>query len=398
MIGTIVSDNAVVLPADPYALASSSTPAVHVSPELCPIACSNARPSQDLLKVAEGLRSHTSVVVGRSTGVSGSTAAGLLDASARFRGYGESRAAARAVLGEQGAEASAAIGFGLAPNQEVTSAELRAAIAQVDVTPLCNEGLLPYAAIDFDNTLAAGDTFVAFCSHFAAGGHVLPKTQPILVKLLAEGAADRVDVNALGTMSGNHLLAMAVDLHLRGDLPAKQMLKVGLMALCGHTQKTLDQYACEMFTQGSAAAPPYRDRFFAPDPATGNCAAGLVDALQRAGITPRVFTVGIRFLAQAGALLLGINGKDVYGGELARDANGRVTGELAFDAAAVGKAAMLRERVGTPPLFALGDSAGSDAPMMGEALVQGILCNPSASFVEKVQTEGLPYLTMRWRV
>ncbi|HEY4222201.1 MAG TPA: HAD family hydrolase [Myxococcota bacterium] len=280
------------------------------------------------------------------------------------RSYGEIQAVARALVGAPGAAASKAVGLALLPSRQAGSSDVIRALAQADLSSLRQAGVRTVATLDFDNTLVPGDTFVAFCDHLAK--HL-------------------VDV---GRVDDGTALARSVAEHVSGALPAKDMLRIGIASFTGFTVDELSTLARAMFTS-------YIGNAF--DHGADNSARSLVRELTDAGIEPFVVSAGMRFLGQVGAELLGIPRDNAFGGELAVDDTGRCTGALALDVASIGKAAVIKDQIGTPPVFAFGDSPGSDAPMLAEAIVQGFMINPSEKFLLKAKDESLPYVAMVWR-
>ena len=49
---------------------------------------------------------------------------------------------------------------------------------------------------------------------------------------------------------------------------------------------------------------------------------------------------------------------------------------------------MIRRYIGTPPLFAFGDTPRTDAPMLRMALLRGFMVNPTEAFEKVNRAEG----------
>lgn len=319
------------------------------------------------------------------------------------QGFSDAKKRTLGLLGASKEARHEAVNLHLPEGKSITSADLIAAIAKLDVSALVQNGLPAVAVFDFDQTLMAGDVAAQFGLLAAAEQQFRPEANEGVVTLLASlnlAGLDRAKLDAQD-VNANVLLAYEL-LHQRlaGGDPAQTVstaeffyvLAAAMRGMSPGEAKTLGE---KLFEVGPPGHGPYRNHLFDPSSGSHDSAGDLVAMLQQRGVSCHVVSAGLRFLASIGARYVGIPDKNVYGAVL-ETSDGIYTGRVA-DVVAVGKPNLVRQAIGTAPLFAFGDTAFTDGPMLKLALVKGFMVDPQPAFLDMVERQSLDFMTLTFR-
>lgn len=317
----------------------------------------------------------------------------------------QDRRRAAAVLGNESHEIFASLNLNIlvGDDNKIRSHNLVTAMEKLDVRDLRAAGVAPVAVFDFDKTLMADDVFVEFTELAVAQRAFVEDGNPGVVDLLVDLGVVDLSREQLLARSVNDNVAVAVGLAAARQTGAaadasisnSELFFVVTAAMKGMRRNRAVGLAQELYEKGAPGRAPYKTHVFDPTPGPADSAADLVDVLQRRGVECYIVTAGLTFLARQGARYLGIPEGNVSGGDLEMKDN-RFTGRV-VDVHQVGKQSLVRDNVGTAPLFAFGDTALTDGPMLKMALTPGFMVDPRQKFLDMVRREGLDFITLTYR-
>lgn len=264
--------------------------------------------------------------------------------------------------------AAARLGMSLPSTGTLTSSELVARLDSLDVGPLRAAGIPPIAVFDFDNTLMRGDVLFDFIELVLAQ-KVLPQSTAAKLRATYEG-------------------------HLRGDIDGATFFLDTAASLRGVSDVKLHALVEELYERGAPGRGPYTQRALGHGTSLAT-SRELIAKLEEKGVRCYIITAGLTILARAGARVLGVSPANVYGGDLGF--RGRFCTGQTTDVAQLGKDTLVRRDIGVPPLFAFGDSAHTDAPMLPLALVRGFMVDPPRAFIEHTARHGHTHLTLTYK-
>ena len=181
----------------------------------------------------------------------------------------------------------------------------------------------------------------------------------------------------LAGKSIEELVTLGHGLRQTKTLSGKDFFHMSVASLRGLTLDEVKSWARHLYEVGDADG-PYKEHVFDKDSKQKASASDLLAAMQAKGITPYVITAGLRILAQEGAEYIGVDPKHFLGAELEVQ-DGLVTGHSS-DVGVIGKDNIVRNDIGTPPLFVFGDSPFTDIPMMKKAILTSFVVHPRPEF------------------
>lgn len=267
----------------------------------------------------------------------------------------------------------------------VTPRGLIDAIKQVDTAALRAAGVRPVAAFDVDGTTIKGDIFMPFTELMAEQRRFTPGANVVFREVLGKLDVDPEKVASNDANANARLLLGKVDPSVRKDTPTQLSVASAFFAVAdalgGQRLDDLQGVARDLMEHGVGRTPPYKQRINDDSARSGDSVVDVVGALEQQGITPYVVTYGFDWLARVAAQYVGFDPEHLIGthsevrdGVLTGVHNGR---EIPT------KDVLVRKATGTPPLFVFGDS-GSDLPMLDVAVARGVVVNPTASMLEKM--------------
>lgn len=317
----------------------------------------------------------------------------------------QDRRRAAGVLGGDSREIFATLNLDIpvGDDNKVRSHDLIAAMEKLDVRDLRAAGIAPVAVFDFDKTLMADDVFVEFTELAAAQAAFSEEGNPGVVDLLVDLGIGGMTREQLAARSVNDNVTFAIELAAarHNGAPADQSISnselffIVAAAMKGMLKSRAVELARELYEVGAPGRAPYKTHVFDPSSGPDDSAADLVDILQLRGVECYIVTAGMTFLAREGARYLGIPASNVCGGDV-ETKDGRFTGRI-VDVHQIGKQVLVRKNIGTPPLFAFGDTASTDGPMLEMALAPGFMVDPRQKFLDMVRREGLDFITLTYR-
>lgn len=292
-----------------------------------------------------------------------------------------------------GTTSAAAIGYFL-PHAKVTPRQLIAAVRKIDVSGVVRAGVTPTAIFDFDNTIIGGDVFRDFVSLLLQRA-VLPQANASRVaKLLVDVSAGKVSASALEGLRTNDIVARALRMTETDSLSLAHVFFVVIGSLAGVPESKLTAVADELFNKGMPGKPPYKTKFFGHGRPGANVDT-LVRTLAQKGVESHIITLGLPTVAREGAKILGIPPHHVHGFEL-EVVNGICTGR-AVDARVEGKHRVAELLVSPRPLFAFGDSVGSDTPMLARATVGAFAVDPDQAFLDHIKENNADVAVLTYK-
>lgn len=271
-------------------------------------------------------------------------------------------------------------------NKPVTPVELIQQIQDVDVAALKAKGVKPMAAFDIDGTTIKGDIFLPFMELMAKKGQFNDRSNAVFAKVLSGLNIDPAEISPTDANKNALTVLTRVDPHARVDTPEKIGVTTAFFtlgdAMVGQRVSNVRKIATELMENGVGDTPPYKLQINDDSPMKGDGVRDVVAALREAGIKPQVVTYGFDWLARVAAPYVGFKPQDVIGTH-SEVRGGVFTG--AHDGRTIGsKDQLVRQAMGTPPLFAFGDSS-SDLPMLDSSVARGVVINPSTSMRAKMQ-------------
>ncbi len=292
-----------------------------------------------------------------------------------------------------GPTTASSIGFFL-PHAKVTPQQLIAAVRRIDVSGVVRAGITPTAIFDFDNTIIGGDVFRDFVALLLQRA-VLPNANAHRVaKLLVDVSNGKLALCALEGFTTNDIVARALQMVETDSMSLAHVFFVVIGALTGVHESKLTAVADELFNKGVPGKPPYRTKFFGHGRPGANVDT-LVRTLAQKGVESHIITLGLPTVARQGAKILGIPPQRVHGFEL-EVVNGICTGR-AVDARLLGKHRVADLLVSPQPLFASGDSAGSDTPMLSRATVRAFAVDPDQEFLDHIKRNSADVTVLTYK-
>jgi phosphoserine phosphatase len=264
--------------------------------------------------------------------------------------------------------------------------ELINQIKDIDVAALKAAGVKPIAAFDIDGTTIKGDIFLPFMELMAKKGQFNDRSNAVFTKVLGQLSIDPAEISPTDANKNALTVLSRVDPHARVDTKDKIGITTAFFtlgdAMVGQRVSNVRKIATELMEKGVGQTPPYKLQINDDSPMAGDGVRDVVGALRDAGIKPQVITYGYDWLARVAVPYVGFRSQDVIGTQ--SEVRGGVFTGAHNGRTIASKDQLVREAMGTPPLFAFGDSS-SDLPMLDSAVARGVVINPSDSMRAKMQ-------------
>jgi phosphoserine phosphatase len=271
-------------------------------------------------------------------------------------------------------------------NRPATPVELINQIKDIDVAALKAAGVKPIAAFDIDGTTIKGDIFLPFMELMAKKGQFNDRSNAVFTKVLGQLSIDPAEISPTDANKNALTVLSRVDPHARVDTKDKIGITTAFFtlgdAMVGQRVSNVRKIATELMEKGVGQTPPYKLQINDDSPMAGDGVRDVVGALRDAGIKPQVITYGYDWLARVAVPYVGFRSQDVIGTQ--SEVRGGVFTGAHNGRTIASKDQLVREAMGTPPLFAFGDSS-SDLPMLDSAVARGVVINPSDSMRAKMQ-------------